>query len=418
MIYNIKDFGAVGDGTTLNTSSIQSAIDKAHKTGGTVLIEGGVYKSGSIILKSNVNLQIDAGATLLASENISDYQAFDNLDYCDSSMAPRRSNSCFILIGDSHNVSITGMGKIDCNGEHFIKPLENGKDLPCAYTRIDGFTPPRVVFCVCSKNIKIEDITMINQPAGWSYWIHGCESVNIRGIKINADVRYPNNDGIHINCSRFVTVSDCNIVCSDDCIVLRANSVTLKENKLCEQVSVTNCNLTSYSACVRIGWVNDGVIRDITLSNLCIKDSATGVSLYIPKLLRNERNTDVGRESTVIENISFSNVAMDRVAGYPIYMKLADKEGVNIKSVKGIRFSNVSVTSAQFPYIDGRKNLKIKDVCFENCSFKRINNEFCNERPCRGYIMTPSLTYDPQPLTIKNAENITFNGTSFSSEDI
>ena len=417
MIYDVKDFGAVGDGVTLNTSCIQAAIDAAHKTGGTVLIEGGVYKSGSIALKSNVSLCIEEGATLLASENTDDYDRFEDLEYCDFTLAPRRSNSCFILIGNCTDVSITGFGKIDCNGMHFIKPLENGKDLPCAYTRIDGFTPPRVVFCVCSKNIKIENITMTNQPAGWSYWIHGCERVDIRGIKIDCDVSYPNNDGVHINCSRYVNVSDCDIVCADDCIVLRANSVTLKENMPCERVTVKNCRLTSYSASVRIGWVNDGTIRDITLSDLNIKDSATGVSLYIPRFERSERNTDVGREKTVVENISFSNVVMERVAGYPVYMNVSEREWVGVERIGDIRFSDMHVTSVQFPYINGRTDVKIKNVCFDNCSFKRISNKFCDERPCRGYLMTPDNTYEPQPMVIQNAENIVFNNTSFGCDD-
>ncbi len=417
MIYNIKDFGAINDGITLNTSVIQAAIDKAAQHGGTVLIEDGIYKTGSIKMRSNVNLHIEAGATLLGSENTDDYDRFEDLDYCDYTLAPLTSNSCLILIGNCENASITGMGKIDCNGEHFVVPVENGKELPCAYRRIDGFTPPRVIFCVCSKNIKIEDISMVNQPAGWSYWIHDCEFVNITGIKINADLSYPNNDGIHINCSRFVNVSNCNIVCSDDCLVLRANSVTLKENKPCEQITITNCNLTSYSGSVRIGWVNDGVIRNITLSNLSIKNSATGVSLLIPLSIRSDKVTDVGREETVIENINFSNIVMEQVAGYPIYISLADHEEINIKSIKNLRFSNITVTSVQFPFIYGTRKIKVKDIYFDGCFFKRISNKFCKDRPCRGYTMAPKHSYDPQPITIKNAENIVFNNSSFSSED-
>ena len=103
---------------------------------------------------------------------------------------------------------------------------------------------------------------MVNQPAGWSYWIHDCDFVTCDRLKINANVQYPNNDGIHINSSRNVTVSNCSIVCGDDCLVVRANNASLSENKVCERVVVTNCNLTSYASGIRIGWLNDGVIKN------------------------------------------------------------------------------------------------------------------------------------------------------------
>lgn len=414
MIFDIQAFGAVGDGKTVNTAAIQKAIDEAAIHGGQVRIADGIYKTGSLRLRSNVDFHIAAGAVLLGSEDPNDYLRFEEITHCNYQMAPRRSNACLIMMHECENASITGLGTIDCNGEHFVEPIENGDVLPCAYRRIDGFTPPRVVFCVGSSNIKIENVTMTNQPAGWSYWIHDCDYVSVRGIRIYADVRYPNNDGVHINCSRHVTVSDCNITCSDDCIVLRANSATLAENKPCEQVTVTNCNLQSYSACVRIGWVNDGHIRDITLSNLTMKDSAVGVSLYIPGLKRDEKTTDVGRESTVVENLLFSNVIMDRIAGYPVYIHVADREFVTVSAIRDIRFSAVRCTAAQLPFIKGRKDLPIQKITFSDCSFQQIPNDFCYARPCRGYTMTPKYTYDPQPFTLQYCENIVFANTDFS----
>ena len=109
---------------------------------------------------------------------------------------------------------------------------------------------------------------MVNQPAGWSYWIHDCDYVAFDRVKIFAEVEYPNNDGIHINSSRNVTISNCDITCGDDSIIVRANNASLAENKVCEKVCVTNCNLTSYSGGIRIGWKKRTGTRPIHLLDI------------------------------------------------------------------------------------------------------------------------------------------------------
>ena len=122
MDFYIQNFGAIGDGKTLNTVSIQAAIDTAGKEGGRVIVEGGTYKTGSIALKSNVQLHLAADGVLLGSENPADYRDFKELTHIHWEMAPRRSNSCLILLHECENVSITGKGTIDCNGHHFVLP--------------------------------------------------------------------------------------------------------------------------------------------------------------------------------------------------------------------------------------------------------------------------------------------------------
>ena len=252
MIFDIRNYGAIGDGKTLNTAAIQRAIDDcASKNGGTVLLEDGIYLTGSIVLRSNIKFQIEQNAVLLGSPDCADYPEKENLRHVISENLPRERNAALIFAEECENVSITGMGKIDCNGTHFVREKQ-GEWTGWQFERIDAPTPPRVVFFAGCRNIAISDITMVNQPSGWSYWIHDCEYVSFDRCKILAEVRYPNNDGIHINSSRNVTVSNCDIVTGDDCLVVRANNRSLKENKVCEKVTVTNCNLTSYSGGIRI----------------------------------------------------------------------------------------------------------------------------------------------------------------------
>ena len=223
---------------------------------------------------------------------------------------------------------------------------------------------------------------MTDQPAGWSYWIHDCAYVTFDRVKILADVHYPNNDGIHINCSHDVSISNCFITCGDDCIVVRANSVSLKENKPCERVCVSNCTLTSYTNGIRIGWINDGTIRNCVFSNLVITESHGGISIMLPYRVRQSGNvrifdpsnpisTDVGREETLIENILFENIAMDSIYHRPIVLYIDENPNVYCKAIRNIRFSSLHSTSLKYPVFSGRETTPLGDIYFYNCSFSR-----------------------------------------------
>ena len=386
MVYDIRDFGAVADGVTLNTAAIQKAIDTCYENGGgRVLAEGGKYMFGTVVLRTNVELHIAANATLLGSGRCEDYPERDDVKHVTTPKLPRWRNACYIYAEESENVSITGMGKIDCNGTHFVVPLD--KPGKWNYRRIDAPTPPRVVFFTGCKNVKIEDITMVNQPAGWSYWIHDCDIVNIDRIKIFAEVEYPNNDGIHINSSRNVTVSNCNITCGDDCIVVRANNASLAENKVCEKVSVTNCNLTSYASGIRIGWKNDGVIRNCVFSNIVMTDTSIGIGIVLPHFKFNPKSpatADMGREATLIENLSFNNIIMDDAYGAPIEIKLDDNPETTINAVRNLYFSNIHTKGPCGILLKGRAENHLDGIRFSDCTFEITDDSAFGGREFHG----------------------------------
>ncbi len=385
MLYNIKSFGAVPDGKTLNTAAIQNAIDTCFENGGgRVVVENGVYMFGTIILRSNVELHLEAGAVLLGSPRMEDYPERE-VKHVNSAKLPRWRNACYIFAEESENFAITGMGKIDCNGDAFVVPVET--DSTWKYHRIDGPTPPRVLFFTGCKNFKLEDFTVVNQPAGWCCWIHDCDYVTCRGLRICSEVEYPNNDGIHINCSRNVTVSDCDISCGDDCLVIRANNSSLPENKICEKVSVTNCNLTSYSGGVRVGWCCDGVIRNCTFSNLVMTDTTVGIDIRLPALAYNPNNpgsADVGREATLIENLSFNNIIMDRIFAEPIKLWISpNAEICKVNAIRNLYFSNIHATSPRGIQIEGRaeniiENIRISSSTFTATDYSRFNDPRCH----------------------------------------
>ena len=414
MVFNIKDFGAVADGKTLNTAAIQKAIDACFANGGgQVLVEGGVYMFGTIVLHSNIELHIDATATLLGSPRCEDYPERDNVRHVDTKKLPRWRNACYIYAEESENISITGMGKIDCNGKSFVEPRENPTHW--LFKRIDAPTPPRVVFFAGCKNVRIEDITMENLPSGWGFWIHDCDYVSFDKVKIFAEVEYENNDGIHINSSRNVTVSNCDITCGDDCLVIRANNASLPENKVCEKVTVTNCNLTSYSGGIRVGWRQCGTIRNCSFSNIVMTDTTVGVDINIPHFTFDPTKMytiDCGREATLIENISFNNIIMDNVYAEPVKIIVNDNPETKVEAVRNLYFSNIHAKGPRGIRLKGRAENHLDNIRFSNCTFEVTDySAFVREEFHGAQIKSQSHGGYPK---IEYCDKITFDNVEFN----
>ncbi|MBR4099724.1 MAG: right-handed parallel beta-helix repeat-containing protein [Clostridia bacterium] len=423
MDFNVIDYAHLLEGEKLYTKAVQAAIDDcAAAGGGRVIIRDGVYTTGTITLKSNVNLHIEESGVLLGSPDCDDYPERTDVKHVNSVMLPRRRNACLIFAEECENISITGMGKIDCNGLSFVEEVENYTG-GWRYKRIAAPTPPRAVFFTGCKNVNVKDVTMVNQPAGWGYWIHDCDFVSFDRVKVIADVQYPNNDGIHINCCSNVTISNCSIVCGDDCIVVRANSASLSENKVCERVVVTNCNLTSYASGIRIGWLNDGVIRNCTFSNIVMTDTNVGIAIKLPYGGEKEYEpgncpqdlplylVDRGREETLIENLSFNNIIMDEIYSTPIAVEIADCKATKCKAIRNLFFNGIHARGLEFPYFKGRTENVIKNIKICNCTFEKVSDE---QLP--NYKEHGATWGRPINNTIFNhVEDIALNGTSFTN---
>ncbi len=420
MKINIKDYGAIGDARTLNTQVIQNAIDECcRQGGGQVIFEDGVYMTGKLYMRSNIELHIESNATLLASDRVEDFpEASDEqASHVNTARLTRWRNNCIIFANECKNIAITGTGKIDGNAPAFIR--ESPEDELLTYRQIDAPTPARAVFFTGCENVKVEDITMIDPPAGWAYWIHDCDFVTFTKCKVVTNPHYPNSDGIHINCSRNVNISDCNLHCGDDCIIVRANSASLAENKVCEKVTVTNCNLTSYASGIRVGWINDGTIRNCTFSNIVMTDTSYGISIAIPTLKIKKGDfvaADVGREHTRIERLAFNNIIMDKITKYPIEIKI----GEGAQTVDGIRdlyFSGVHTRGLNMPQVLGRRENIIENINFSNCSFCVYDGNDIPDLATHGYgAVKPDEAKEVPSVKLLHTKNIVFNNTSFTAE--
>ena len=438
---NIKDYGAVGDGVTLCTKAIQAAIDDCSANGGgQVIMEGGRYLTGRIDMKSGVDLHIARDGVLLGSTNVEDFPEIVT-DFWRTEYAPRFNKRCFIYAEGCEDIAITGRGKIDCQGRAYVRPMteeEISKRPNMSYLRLPmplpegsapldeattmvgaaphpldprstSLAPARVVFFIGCKNVLVEDVYMQNQPAGWSYWICDCDNVHFHRAKIFAAVDMPNNDGIHINCCRNVTISDCNISCGDDCIVVRAYSAPLHENKVCEKVAVTNCNLTSHACAVRLGWINDGVIRNCSFSNLNITESFSGLTAYLPGNPADARMSDEGFEATLIENITFSNITFDRNYSSPIRIVIAEDNLCN--AIRNLYFNNVHAYTAHMPVVKGRPDCHVQNIYFSDCHFKQLRYD---EIPTKFGERLAKLDRPRSPVTFRYVDNLVLNTTTFT----
>lgn len=438
---DVRKYGAVGDGVTLNTKAIQAAIDdcSAHG-GGQVILAEGTYLSGRIDMKSGVDLHIERDAVLLGSTNVDDFPEVVT-DFWDTEYAPRFNKRCFIYAENCEDIAITGRGAIDCQGRAYVRPMteEEIRNRPnMSYLRLPmplpegsapldesttmvgaaphpldprstSLAPARVVMFMGCRNLLVEDVTMRNQPAGWSYWISGCFNVHFHRAQIRAQVDMPNNDGIHINCCQDVTISDCNISTGDDCIVIRAYSAPMKKNMVCEKVAVTNCNLTSHACAVRVGWINDGVIRNCTLSNLNITESFSGLCITLPGNPDPRRMSDQGNEATHIENISFSNITIDRNYGVPALINIAENN--LCECVRNVYFDNIHALTTQMPRITGRADCRPTNIQFTNCQFTQIRYE---DIPTKFGERLASFGRKLNPPTFEKVDNLVLHNTTFS----
>lgn len=369
------------------TSLVQHAIDSISALGGgRVRLSGGTFLIAPIELKSGVDLHICEGSTLLGSPRLEDYPDRAETRHFDTEALPRWRNIALIYADEADDIAISGKGIIDCNGEVYVKAKEGDKWTGWHFERTvpRKQSIPRAVFFAGCRNVSVRDITITNQPAGWSFWVHDCDYVRFRDCNILADVRYPNNDGIHVNCSRDVFISGCRIETGDDSIVIRANSRSLARNKPCERVVATDCTLRSWSSGVRIGWNNDGVMRDCALTRLKIWDSSNGIGCYVPLFKYVENSNDYGRESTLVEDFWCDDIRMDQVYGNPVYVKVGVDSKNHFSGVRDFRLRNVHSRSLVPPYIDNGNDVRFSGCTFDICP----ETAFPGDRRRHGYVLS------------------------------
>ena len=375
--FSILQFGAKGDGVTLDTKALNEAIGAcAKRGGGTVLVPPGVYLSGPIHLAQNVTLHLEAGALIKASPKLEDYDV-------ESGRGSGESERAGLLTArNANNVTITGRGVIEGNGCAFVDPvkLHQGIDYAKKFTRqgedfmnpkygtqhgplAHGPRPGNLVRFFNCTNVLIEGVTIQNSPT-WTVQISGCEQVTVRAVNINSlgsDRRVPNDDGIDLVESRFVHISDCDIQTGDDCIAVFGS----------EKVTVSNCTLSSRSAGIRVGFTGKD-IRDCVFGNLVIHDSNRGLGVFV-------------RGEGSVENVLFHDILMSTRLytghwwgkGEPIQVSALrwDPKAKSLGKIKNVRFSNIRAESEAGIIVYGCSESLIEDVTFSDLKLRIKRSE-------------------------------------------
>lgn len=365
-VFDVREYGAVGDGAAKDTAAIQAAVDAASAAGGgEVRVPAGRYVTGTIFLKSHVDFNVCAGATIEASKDPADYNRWD---VCPQNSRSEEENHegghLFLCVGQT-DVTLRGAGTVFGNGRHFMtdgfdttrigkRTGANGLGDLNGQDAIKWRPAQMLWFCECSR-VRLEGLRLIDSPY-WTVLLHGCEDVAVHGLIIRtsrADPYIMNGDGLNIDCCRHVRVSDCDIETSDDSLCLRADGKCLLHAP-CETafVTVTNCTLSSLQEAFRIG-VGDGPIHDCAISNCVIHDSVRGInfsSTWFPS-----RGCDFA-------DIRFNNIVSHTSSSFLRIHRLMSTE----PSVSGLHFSNISGTQGEASYIWSRPGKPFEDISLVN----------------------------------------------------
>ena len=368
--FDVREFGAKGDGVTLDHQAINAAIDACVENGGgRVEVPAGMYLCGSIRMKSNVELHLEAGAKILAAP--AKMKAYDDPEKWEGPAYQDGGHTYFhnslIWAEGEHNIAITGLGMID--GEGLTKKdTEKGGNLQGGSI---GTGDKAIALKLC-RNVLIRDITIF-RGGHFAIIITGCDIATIDNVTIDT-----NRDGIDIDCCKYTTVSNTKVnTPHDDAIVLKS-SYALKKPVACEHVLITNCLVTGFKlgsfldgtyVPEEVGWVcgriklgteSNGGYRDIAITN-CTCMWSSGLAF---------EEVDQGR----MENIVVSNISMNHVHHYPIYITTGCRnrgpEEVTGNSYAGnIQISNITaqdVDNLAGIIITGMENEPLEHIYLSN----------------------------------------------------
>jgi polygalacturonase len=349
-VFNVRSFGALGDGKNLDSPAIDKAIAAAAEAGGgTVLVPAGTYLSGSIHLRSNIHLLIDAGATILgAPQNLNAYdetEPFPGIAFQDGGHCYFHNS---LIWGENlTNVFITGHGMINGGGlERDPKILDD----MCGYQHFpmpntNAYPPVRIgnksIALKLCRNVLIRDITIFH-GGHFAILVTGCDNLTIDNVTIDT-----NRDGMDLDCCRNTTVSNCRVNSPFDDGICPKSTCALGEVRITENLTIVNCQVSGFeegtlldgtmksgrarTGRIKFGTESSGGFRNCTVAN-CTFRCCHGLAL---------EEVDGG----IFENIAINNLTMIDVADYAIYLTTGKRNRApDVKTnsrMKNILISNV-----------------------------------------------------------------------------
>ncbi len=376
--FNVRDFGAVGDGNTLDTVAIQNALNACGEAdGGTVLLPQGTYLSKPLSLRTKTTLFLQKGAMLKATDERSDFQGQEG------------GNSFVPFIGgkDLENITIAGDGVIDGSGGKWWGPAEEARRKQPGYT----LPRPRMILLTRVKNLLVRDVTLQNSPTFHLVPLE-CENVVITNVTILAPADSPNTDAIDPSVSRRVLITKCFIDVGDDNVAIKSGRKLPEHEFACEDIIVENCTF-KHGHGVSIGSETPGGFRNLIVRNCTFENTDNGLRIKSPR----------GRGGRV-ESIIYSNITMKGMSPTAItitcyYPKIpvADEAALVTDTTpmfSNIRISNVRGTAVKAAgVIVGLPESMITNVVLEDVELSA-----------------------PQGLTIRNARGVQLKNVKITTK--
>lgn len=281
-IFSILDDGAVPDGKTVNTVSIQKTLDRVRGTGGgQVVVPPGVFVTGSLVIHSHTDLYLMPGAVLLGSPCLDDYPKLGPVPQSDRDPFdnPAMQDRHLLLLHRAEAVTIRGPGVIDGNGEAFWNPPGSNPNGPMYkhwWTHRDWQRPCPMMSYVECKDLRLEGFTVRNSP-GWTFELLNCDRVFVHGVNVQNNFWGPNTDAFDICGCRDVMISDCHIVCGDDAFCVK----TMPHTRSAERITITNCTMRTNCVGLKLGcFESHHDMRQITFTNNVVYNSSRAVGIY------------------------------------------------------------------------------------------------------------------------------------------
>lgn len=418
--FPITSFGAKSGSDYLNTVAINKAIEACHKNGGgRVIIPAGIFRSGTLLMKDNVQLYLEMGAVLSASTDLKDFPIQPRPAY--RSQKDPGGWRALIYANEVSNIAITGFGTIDGNGAQ-------QKPDPRSPTKGDLDGRPRNVLFISCKNVRVEGINMRNAGI-WNQHYLNCEDVVVDRINVYNHANR-NNDGIDIDGCRKFTLSNSTFDTDDDAIVLKSTG-----SAGCEDVVITNCIVSSFCNAIKAGTESTGGFKNISISNCVIKPSRNPH----PPIYGNKKGIAALSleivDGGVMNGVSISNITIEG-SNCPLFVRLgnrarkhiADAPEPPVGSMRNIVINNIvayhtgnycsSITGIPGHYVE---NLSLSNVQFYNTGGLKQGEYIADVNKVKeaekGYPQPTVWKELPSSgLFIRHAKNIQVRGLMLSSE--
>ena len=384
--FDVQDYGAKGDGKTLDTAAIQHAIDAAAASGAParVLVRGGrKYLVSTLVLKSKIDFHLADDAELLVSTKQSDYPA---------------DSQGVLTANGAQDLKITGSGNINGRALEFM----TGFDKEGEIWRFGPFRPKIFVLTAC-KGLEVTGISFSQAPQ-WGLHMVGCEHVLVDGLKIRNHLDVPNCDGIDPDHCRDVEIRNCNIVCGDDGIVIKSTREAAQYGP-CSNITVKNCVIETKDSGLKIGTETVGPISNITFEDCHMKSCCRGLTIQL-------------RDEGDVSNIEFRNISFN--AQYQAAPWWGRGEAISLTAIprnkqtkvgriSDIRFRNIGGRAENSVRVNGVPESRISDVLFDHVSLEfgrwtKYPGEVFDNRPTSAY---PDLEPHKTPAySLRNADNV------------